>query len=113
MNKATNKYVINETEGYDLITLLNVVKELILSKLRVNPQTKARMILFCTMVKSNPATGEETRDTAHFSSKQETIYKGTDLEEVYKDINDQILESFAVYQKNGSGWRFEVINKLE
>ena len=89
------------------------MKELILSKLREDPQTKVRVILLCTMVKSNPAIGEETRDDAHFSSRQEAIYEGTDLEEVYQDMKDKILESFASYQKNGSGWRFETINKLK
>ena len=112
LNKATNKYVINETGGYDPITLLNIVKKLILSKLRENPQTKVRISILCTMVKSNPASGEETRDNAHFSSRQK-IYEGMDLEEEYQDIIDKILESFALYQKNGSGWRFEAINKLE
>ena len=34
------------------------------------------------MVKTNEATGEETRKDLHFSSKQETILEGTDLEEI-------------------------------
>ena len=89
------------------------MKELILNKLREYPQSKVCVSLSCSMVKSNPANGEETRDNAHFSSRQETIYEGTDLKEVYQDMKDKILESFATYQKNGSGWRFETINKLE
>ena len=28
-------------------------------------------------------------------------------------MTDKILESFANYQKNGSGWRFESVDKLE
>ena len=113
LNRVTNKYVIKETDGYDPVVFLNTVKGLILSKLRESPQSKVRASIICTMVKSDPATGVETRDNAHFSSRQETIYEGTDLEEVYQDMKDKILESFAVYQKNGSGWRFEAINTLE
>ena len=59
------------------------------------------------MVITNPATGEQTRDDAHFSSKQETILEGADLDETYQKMNEKILESLATYQKNGSGWRLE------
>ena len=113
LSGVTNKYVIKETDRYDPLTLLNVVKEVILNKLRENPQTKTCMSVSCTMVKSNHATGEETRNDAHFSSKQETIYEGTDLEDVYKNMENKILESFAKYQNNRSGWRLETINQLE
>ena len=79
----------------------------------MNPQSKVCVNLPCTMVQLNPATGEEIRDDAHFGSIQETIYQGTDIEEVYQVIKDKIFESFASYQKNGSGRRFEKIIKLE
>lgn len=39
------------------------------------------MSINCIMAKTNPATGEETRDDPHFSFKQEKIVEGTDLEE--------------------------------
>ena len=71
------------------------------------------MNLLCTMVKSKPDTDEEIKDHAHLSSKQETIQEGTDLEEVYKTMKNKIIESFTSYQKNGSGWRFGKIIKLE
>ena len=113
LHKSTLKYVINETNGYDPIILLKAVKEIILNKLRENPLTRARMVLSCMMVKSNPTTGEETRDIGHFSSNQETIFEETDLEDLYQKMVDKILESFANYQKNGSGWRIELINQLK
>ena len=50
LNKSTAKYVINETEGYDPITFLNMVKETILDKIRENPNSKVRVNLPCTMV---------------------------------------------------------------
>ena len=74
---------------------------------------KIHIILSCTMLKSDPKTGEEIRSPAYFKSNQEVIYEGTDLEEVYQEMTDKILESFANYQKNGSGWRFESVDKLE
>ena len=89
------------------------MKEAILNKLRENPLTRARMVLSCMMVKSNLATGEETRDIGHFSSNQETIHEGTDLEELYQGMIEKILKSFANYQKNGSGCRFEKISQFE
>ena len=113
MNKSTVKYVINDPGNYDPVNFLNMVKETILNKIRENPQSKVCMNLQCIMVKSNPATGEKIRDHAHFSSKQETIHKGTDVEEVYKTVKNIIIESFASYQKNGSCWRFEKIIKSQ
>ena len=89
LNKSTLKYIINNTEGYDPITLLNMVKEKILNRFRKNPQTKIRVVLSRTMVKLNPATGEETRDNAHFRGY--SIYEGTDLDELYQKMVDKIL----------------------
>ena len=53
LNDVTKKYVIKDTKGYDPITFLNTVKGIIPSKLREDPQTKVRMSLSCTMVKSD------------------------------------------------------------
>ena len=61
------------------------------------------------MVKENPATGKETIDDTHFSSKQEIIFEGTCLEETYEKMKEKILESLATFQRNGSGWRFRKI----
>ena len=107
------KNAINDPGNYDPVSFLNMVKETILNKIKENPQSKVHVNLVCTMIKSKPDADKEIRDVAHFSSKQETIHEGTDLEEVYQTMKDKILESLASYQKNGSGWRFEKINKLE
>ena len=84
---AIKKYEINEPEelaGYDPITFLNNVKEIILKKIKEENSRrgiKVKLSLNCIMVKKNPATGKETIDNTHFSSKQEIMFEETDLEE--------------------------------
>ena len=113
------KYVINdpvELASYDPVTFLNEVKETIIKKIKEEKNyrgSKVRSSLNFIMVKTIPTTGEETRDDAHFSSKQEIIVEGTDLEETYEKMIAKIFESLATYQKNGSDWKFEKIKKLE
>ena len=61
---AIKKYEINDPEelaGYEPITFLNDVKEIIIKKIKEEnsrQRIKVRLSLNCIMVKENPATGK-------------------------------------------------------
>ena len=84
---VTKKYEMDlkkfELSLYDPISLLNKVKPLILTKFKSNPSTKQQITIECLMKKTNPATGEETVDKAHFHSYYEEIFDGSNFDEIY------------------------------
>ena len=67
------------------------------------------------MVKVDPATGNivDTNDAATFRSYLESVFETTHLEELYKKMSGKILESFATYLKNGSGWVLKRVVRTE
>ena len=67
------------------------------------------------MIKVDPATGNivDTDDTATFRSYLESVFETTDLERIYKKMSGKILESFATYLKNGSGWILKKVVRVE
>ena len=54
----------------------------------------------------NPATGEETIDKAHFHSFYETIFVGSNFDEIYEKMIHKIILSFEEYLRNSSLWKF-------
>ena len=62
------------------------------------------------MMRVDPATGEVTNEEqASFNSRQESIFESTDLKEVVA----KMLETFATYLKNGSGWMLKSVDRLD
>ena len=72
---------------------------------------RVNTVLICKMVKTNPATGEETYTISHFRSKTYSIINNTENE--YSVIVEEMLENLAKFQKQGSGWRLHSIEGLE
>ena len=58
------------------------------------------------MKKTNPATGEETTDNAHFHSYYEEIFDGSNFDEIYEKMTQKIILSFEEFLKNSSLWKF-------
>ena len=50
---------------------------------------------------------------SHFHSQIHIITQGTNMNDIYSQMTDKILESFGNFQKNGSGWRFNKIIQLD
>ena len=63
------KNVLNVQRLYDPEFFLDLVKNVVLEKLKEYPNTRQRLVLVCEMIKTNPGTGEETINIAYFSSK--------------------------------------------
>ena len=74
---------------------------------------KVNTVLVCKMVRSDPATGENTITIAHFRSKTHNIVGEDDVATEYNTIKEKMLESLAEYQKRGSGWRLHSVEELE
>ena len=53
------------------------------------------------------------QDKAYFNSKSSINFKKTDVKELLADLTTDIIDGVDNYQKNGSGWYFKKINKLE
>ena len=101
--------------GFDLmdpLSLLKTIKPLVFEKFKKYPITKQQITLECTMSKTNPATGEETKTNAHFHSHYEEIYEGTNFDETFDRMKDKINASFENYMNNSSQWKFHKSSKI-
>ena len=63
--------------------------------------------------KSKDSQPFEVTDKAYFNSKTSNNFKKTDVKELFTDLTTQIIDAVDIYQKNGSGWYFKEIDKLE
>ena len=81
--------------------------------------TKVRMILVCLMEKKEiiqEPSGESLiyiTDKAYLHSRTYVNLEKTDVKLIFKNMIKEILATLAIYQKNGSGWYFKEIIKLE
>ena len=84
---VTKRYALDlEKAGLYLhgpLSLLGKIKPLVLKKFKKYPSTK-QLTIVCLMKKTNPATGEETIDKAHFHSYYEEIFAGSNFDEIYE-----------------------------
>ena len=93
---------------------LREVRRTVISFIRGRPQNKVHLVLVCEMVRADPVTGRVvTAERSAFRSLQEPVYDSTDLEAMYERVVAKILESFSAFLRNGSGWMFKRIIKLE
>ena len=64
------------------------------------------------MEKPNPSGKKPEVKEAHFSNKTTTKLLDDDVNEMYDDACEKILESMAKYQKEGSGWRLKRVVEI-
>ena len=53
------------------------------------------------------------RDKAYFQSKTEINRERTNVGKFLKEMIKEILNTLSIYQKNGSGWYFKEVIRLE
>ena len=63
------------------------------------------------MKKTNPADDTEEIDHSFFRSLCHVVYPN-DSDEIYSDMIAKVMERFAEYQKNGSGWSLKSLDSL-
>ena len=108
---ATKRYVLNlKTSGlsfYDPKEVLKEVKPFVIEKFKENLKTKQKLSLICLMKKTNSVTEEEILKEANFNSKHnESIFEGSNFNEIYKQMSDEIILQFDEFIDNGSMWNF-------
>ena len=87
--------------------------------LRKYQNTKVRLILVCEMeMELNFEQNEKIqvlfeRDNTYFQSKTKINLEGTNVKTFLKDMVKEILNNLTIYQKNGSGWYFKEVIRLE
>ena len=113
-NNVIGHHTINSIGNTSPRDFLNYTRNNVIGFLHERSQNKTRLNLDCIMMRIDPATGIVTNEEeASFNSLQESIYESTDLEEVYERMMTKILESFATYLKNGSGWTLKKFVRLD
>ena len=86
--------------------------------LRNHRNTIVRLLLICEMEKQN-SIGKDAklisyaRDKAYFHSKTYINLEKTNVKVFLKEMIKEILENIDIYQKNGSGWYFKEVIRLE
>ena len=107
----TNQYVIEGVEGYDPISFLVDAKPAIINILNLNRNIKTILYLNCLMARKE---GDHLiKEKFAFHSKIKLILEGTDLDEVYEEMLEEIEEEIQkVQDAEGSGWQFMVIENL-
>jgi len=91
---------------------LVVVKQNVLEKFK--PQTKIRVVLRARMKHAVPAAVDKTiTEVRTFQSKIEIVLESTDLDELWIEMCEQVLENLSKFEKSkGSGWSFDSIVSL-
>jgi len=98
-------------QKFDPKMCLSAVKQKALEKFK--PQTKVRLVLKARMEKVSPTDGSSIVEVRNFQSKTAIVLESTNLNELWIEMIEQILENITVFQMNGSGWTFHSIVSLD
>ena len=112
MKGVVKSYVIRTREPTDPISFMKLVKPKVLSE-TFRQETKVYISLKCVMKKVNAADGVEVTDETHFRSRCQKLFDESEYDFLYDEMTDRVLENFAKYQRNGSGWRLKRIEHLD
>ena len=74
---------------------------------------KVHTVLVCKMKRSGAETGKNQYTIANFRSRTHNIVSEDDTTTEYEIMKQKMLESFAEFQKKGSGWTLDSVERLE
>lgn len=103
---------VNQKGFTDLREFLSAVRPTIINHLREHRNIKAKLVVECVMTKTDIATGNEIVEIAFFHGFMEAIFEGTNIEEFYQRTVEKIMESLSRFQKEGSNWVIDSIEKV-
>jgi len=92
---------------FDPKTFLTIVKQKAMEKFKT--RTKVRLVLIARMEQITKSVIE----IKNFQSKSKIILKATNLNELWNEVMEQILENISIFQMKGSGWTFHSIVNFE
>jgi len=105
------RYVIDGHQGIDPQSFLAAVKTQVTNLLSRSHQTKVNLILTCTMEKRDIKTGEVIKTNAPSEILLDAT--DTDVNELYKNAVDKMMESMAYFQRMGGNWQFRSVVNLD
>ena len=110
-----SKYEISGN-GMDIPNYLSYVKDMVFELIEnylIESNIKIQLIL--NVLTSIGDYGEENyrEDNTYLNSITKLITQSNNLNEIYEEITDHILESFSSYEGRGSGWKFMGLQYLE
>ena len=112
------KYVIEGKPGLFPMEYFGEKAHKIKDFLRKYRNTKVRFVLVCEMERQFNYKDMESkkffeRDFAYFQSKTKINLESTNVKKILKEMIKEILNTLSIYQKNGSGWYFKEVIRLE
>ena len=111
-NNYIDQYVIDGTDVYDGISFLREAKRSIINVLNSNRGIKAILYFNCVMVREG--NGGTVRQDFAFHSAIKIILEGTDVEEVFNEMVDEIETAIQKTENaEGSGWMLESITDIK
>ena len=114
LNRTVTHYHIESRGTTSPLDFLNGVRLTVIRFLRERPRNKVQTSLICEMMRMDPASGDVTNEElASFNSKQESVFGSTDLATRYNRMISKVMEAFATYLKNGSGWMLKGVVGLD
>ena len=111
-NNYINQYVIDGSDVYDGLSFLREAKASIINTLNLNRGSKVILYFNCVMTRKG-ADGTIRQNFA-FHSAIKIILEGTDLEEVFNEMVDEIETAIQKTENaEGSGWVLESITDIK
>ena len=83
--------------------------------LRNHRNVKIRMMMVCIMEQKHIEKRKTiiTQDKAYFNTETYINLESTDVKAILSQMIKEILEKIYIYQRNGSGWYFKEVSRLE
>ena len=113
MNGFTKQYTADGRPGIDAVSFLNAVRPVVVDFLKRNRRIKVQLVLVCKMERVSITTDEYIGEDKFFHSNTEVNLEATDINELYTNAVDKMMEDMAKFQKSGSGWRFVAVQQLD
>ena len=115
LNGFAKKYIIKGTPGITLFQFLGNKKKILKDFLRYYRNIKLRFVLVCNMEKkeANYELGTKIQDNVYFHSNTHINLNSTDIKELLNKLFREIIANENKYIKNGSGWYFNKVIRLE
>ena len=109
----TNQYVIKGVIGYGPMEFLVNAKPVIINIFNSNRNIKTILYLYCIMFRKEGGDLLIRKERFAFHSKIKLILEGTDVDEVYNEMLEEIEEEIQkVQEAEGSGWQFMVVENI-
>ena len=91
---------------------LNILKPLIIEKLKENTNTKQQITVESWMEKKDPITGDLTKVKAYFHSRYHPILEATNHNKVFEEMKYKIKLNFESFIVGSSIWAFSATNMI-